>query len=251
MTEGRVEDPALAESDGEEQGLVLAGPAGLGVRKGRGQDGEVLGRSAQAVIEFVFRVHPFLRQSLHDGVLRLAGGHLEGMLAAMAAARARRGVAHDFAFPVKPRSGLFIAPFPTADADHLIVLRPFGESVVGGVDRNEAAAVANEGDQLCPKFLGPEVAVVVGEHHRHAVELGLHRGHVTALAGQRHDLHREASGSLKDLLQVRRGRAPVVVVLAVDEEHAKAAGIRGEHGHRQPHGEQQDTVDHHPTLPMR
>ena len=42
-----------------------------------------------------------------------------------------------------------------------------------------------------------------------------------------------------------------MVVLAVDEEDAKAAGIRGEHGHRQPHGEQQDTVDHRPTLPMR
>jgi hypothetical protein len=42
-----------------------------------------------------------------------------------------------------------------------------------------------------------------------------------------------------------------VVVLAVDEEDTDTVRIRGEHGHRQPHGEQQDTVGHHRTLPMR
>ena len=68
---------------------MLAGPVRLGVRKGRGQDGEVLGRSAQAIVEFILGVHPLRRESLHDGVLGLASGHLEGMLAAMAAARPR------------------------------------------------------------------------------------------------------------------------------------------------------------------
>ena len=146
MAEGRVEDSTLTEGDGEEQRLVLAGSVRLRIRQRRGQDGEVLGRSAQAIVEFILGVHPLRRESLHDGVLGLAGGHLEGMLAAMAAARPRRGVPHDLAFPIKPRSGLFVAPFPTADADHFVVLGPFCEGVVGGMDRNEAAAVANEGD---------------------------------------------------------------------------------------------------------
>jgi hypothetical protein len=41
-----------------------------------------------------------------------------------------------------------------------------------------------------------------------------------------------------------------VVILTVDEKNPKSAGIRGEHGHGQPHSKQQNTLDHDRTLAL-
>src|SRR5436190_2197643 len=66
------------------------------------------------------------------------------------------------------------------------------------------------------------------------------------------DVHREAPGVLEDLLQYGRGLLPVVVVLAVDDEHLdllvrgpdrERGGTQGNEGSNESHGRLRGRVD--------
>src|SRR5205823_5536103 len=81
------------------------------------------GGAAEAIVEFVFRVHPFWRETFHDRVLGRAGNHEEFVLFAVAATASWRGIFFPCAV-AQPEvwAGFFIAIAPTAQATHFIVI---------------------------------------------------------------------------------------------------------------------------------
>src|SRR3954468_9048127 len=67
VAERGVEGAAFAIVANEEEGFVFAGAGLFFGGKSAGEDGEVLRRAAEAVLEFVLGVHPFFGQPAHDG----------------------------------------------------------------------------------------------------------------------------------------------------------------------------------------
>jgi len=116
-----------------------------------------------------------------------------------------------------------------AETDDLIVFRPFGEGVVGGVEYDDAAARAEVAEELFfdrerPAFGGFEVTAVVVQDDD--VGARKRRSPSGGATGRNADL--EAAGGFEDLADGLGGGRPVVVVLAVDDEGPEFAGGEGE-----------------------
>ena len=113
-----------------------------------------------------------------------------------------------------------IAP---AQADHLVVRRPVGERVIGCVDDRQSAPL---GDVLLERLADlrrPWLAVVVAENHVILGELGAERIPRRTLGlgtGRGGHVHREPARTLQVGLHRRGHDPPVVVVLAVHDQHA-------------------------------
>ncbi len=136
---------------------------------------------------------------------------------------------------------------PPAEADHLVVGGPVGEGVVAGMPDIDAAAVAHErlevllhrarpGRAAAEVVAGLDDDVVVGELRPPRVPTRrvrrLWRGR---------DVHLEHPGRLEDAADERRGEPPVVVAVAVHDQHADGRldgeGARGRR--RQQHAQDQ------------
>ena len=244
MAHRRVENKALAVPDGEHHWFVALALGAVG----GGEDGHVFGGTAEGVVQLVLRVHPLGRHAVGDWVGGVADDDFECVLRAVAAAGARLRVADEVApvVVIDVRPVFLGAAAPAAEADHPVVLEPARERVVGGMDRDEAPAVAHVFLERPLYRLWPLLAVVIADDHVVLVErraegvpLGLKllanffgslsRLGLLALAqvarwaggarwgGEHIDL--EQLGLLHLRLHVRRHGFPVVVVLTVDEQH--------------------------------
>ncbi len=220
-----MKNPALAIGDGHEQRLVLAGAAGGFVRESRSQHGDVLGRPAQLVVEFILGVHPFRRQTRHNRVVRGASHHQEGVLSAVVAARTGPGVGDKFAITLaKQGARILITSFPSAQGDHLVVLLPFWERVVRRMHRNESTAAPDEADQRFLHRLGPRLSVVIRHDGLIGGEVGFETGHVLASGRGSGHLDLDHARLLENVTQHRCGRFPIVVVLPIDNQHFERSG---------------------------
>src|SRR3954466_12623720 len=79
MPERGVKYAAFPIRQGEQDRLVLAGAIRRWIRVRRCKQIYVLRRPPEAVVEFILGVHPFERQSLHDGMRWIAGRDYERM----------------------------------------------------------------------------------------------------------------------------------------------------------------------------
>ena len=139
----------------------------------------VFAGSAQGGIELVGGVHPYGRQAFEDGVLGFPRSDLEGAARAVRAGVSGRWVRHKFAVIEVPHGpGFFGAPAPAADADHLVVGGPFGEGVVGRMDDNESAAIADVLLELRAQALGPGRRIEIGHDDLVLAEVGMKAGEV-------------------------------------------------------------------------
>ena len=128
MAEGGVEDASLAKGDGHEEGLVFAGAAGFFGGEGAGEDGDIFGRAAETILDFVFGVQQKRCQAICDGMGRFACFEDKFVLFAVAAAFPRSFIAHPFSIAqAQVRAGLLVASFPAADGNHAIVIEPAGK----------------------------------------------------------------------------------------------------------------------------
>jgi len=116
VSHGSVEDASFAIGNGQEHGFVSFRLR----RVGGAVDGDILGRSTELAVKFVFGVEPFVRKSLGDGMLRAEVFDEEGGAWAMAAAVAFGSVvAHDLTIDgVEPSAILDERPpAPTTDRE--------------------------------------------------------------------------------------------------------------------------------------
>jgi hypothetical protein len=229
VAERGVEDAAGAEGDGEENGFVAAGRCGRdGLVVGGGEDGEVFGGAAEAVVEFVGGVTEGRRKAAGDGVVGFADVDCEGVDGAVVAAATGRGIADDFIVPIDPRAPAFVATFPAAEAADGVVVGPVGKGVAGGVNDDEAAALADVVDEGGFRFGGPGVAGVVGDDDGVAGEVGAEGGHVAAFGRRDGDVDGEETGVGERFFEEGRGEFPVVVVLPGEDEGFQRGGGGGE-----------------------
>ena len=155
-----MENATLTVGDHHQHGLVLVGFIG---ERG-GEDGDVFGGAAQAVVEFVFGVHPLGGQAAEDRVVGDVGLDQKFVLGAVAAAGAGGEVFDPTGgAEAEVGAGFFVAPAPTTEADDRVVVGPVGEGVIGGVIGDEAAAVFDVGEERGVDGGGPTLAVVVGD----------------------------------------------------------------------------------------
>src|ERR1039457_1310142 len=76
---------------------------------------------------------------------------------------------------------LFLAVAPAAHRDHLLVGFPFRKGIVGGVVRDEAAAVADVFFERASGRGRPGIAVVIGNYYGISREVGVEGTHVRPL----------------------------------------------------------------------
>ena len=170
---------------------------------------------------------------------------------AVARVAALAGGDADDAAIVTDREGHAEVLFPPAEADHLVVGGPVGKGVVAAMPDIDAATAAHERLEVLPHRArpgraSPEVVaglnddVVVGEPRPpHVPARRVLRGR------RRRDVHPEEPDRLEDAPDERGGEPPVVVAVAVHDEHAHGR-LRGEdaHGRRhQQHGQQQTDLE--------
>jgi hypothetical protein len=162
VAEGGVEDATFDVIADEEEGFVFARTGLFFGGEGAGENGEIFGGAAEAIVEFVFGVHPFFGKAAHDGVFGSAGDHQEGVLFAVAAAATRSRVGFPGAVAqAEVGTGFFVAIVPAAEADHFVVSGPFGKGIVGSVNGDEAAAIFHVAFEVGFGFIGPGFAVVI------------------------------------------------------------------------------------------
>src|SRR6185312_6468372 len=117
------------------------------------------------------------------------------------------------------RAVFFVAVAPTADADHLVVFLPLGKGIVGGVVTDKAAAVAHEVFKSLAGFFGPGCAVVVADDNLVFGEVGMEI--VVGAAGfSGGDVDGEDFCAFQGGFEQRCRGLPIVIVLAVDNQHA-------------------------------
>ena len=209
----------ISERDHHEHRFLFAAAAHFLRRHRAREHRNVLRRAAQAVVEFVLPVHECGGQPLHDRMIRRAVVQREFVLLAVAATATGRGVERPLAVAeAQIRAAFFIAPAPAADADHLVVGRPFGERIVRRMDGHEAAAASHEFLECLLRRRGPRLAVVVRDDDGVVGKFRLPRFDPLPFLGRGGHVHDEDARLLKDLLHHRRGHLPLVIVLAVHDE---------------------------------
>src|SRR5690606_37544297 len=134
---------------------------------------------AEAVVALVHGVQPERRQAGRYRV-GFAQRNLEFVLRAVAAAASGRGVVDPFAgfIIIDVGAVMFVTTAPTAEANHVIVGRPLGEGVVGGVDDDQSAAITHVGFEGGAGGVGPGrgLPAKVGNHHVVGGEIGSEPG---------------------------------------------------------------------------
>ena len=96
MAHWRVENDAFTVLDRHHHWLVSLALGAVG----GGEDGHVLGGTAEGVVQLVLRVHPLGWHPLSDRVGAISNDDLEGMLRAVTAAAAGLCIPNDFAVVV-------------------------------------------------------------------------------------------------------------------------------------------------------
>ena len=160
MAEGGVEDAALAIVDGQEIGLLLA----IEIRHGGGEHGDVFSGTAKMAVKLILSMAPAGGKTAGDGVIGGLDFHHKLVLRPVGTAFARRGVAEEAAvFDVEPGAGFFIAPAPTTDADHAIVLGPGTKGIVGSMDGDKTTAIFDVVVEGGAHGFGPILAIVIAD----------------------------------------------------------------------------------------
>jgi len=168
----RVEDPALAITQSPNHRLMVTGAALGLVGIGRGEQVHLTYRPPEPVIKFIGGMHPFLRHVFGDWVLGVANDDGESLLRAMAGARPLALLdALLLSRRVENKSAAEIVVAP-AEANHLVVLFPAAEGVVGSMDDDEALAVLEPSFQRGLEIRGPLGAVIVTENDIVVGEVG-------------------------------------------------------------------------------
>lgn len=144
------------------------------------------------------------------------------VLRAVGAALAGSSVAEEFAvLYVKPRAGFLIASAPAADSDDAVVFGPVAEGIIGGVNRDEAAAIFDIGFEGGADGVGPAFTVVVGDDDVVGGEVRVPRGPSflrSAFGWGGGDSNGEGAGGFESVPEDWGGDVPLVVVLAVEDE---------------------------------
>ena len=195
VTERRVEHAPRAVAADQDHRLVLTGAA-LVRRRERGREhAHALGvQRLQAVVELV-GVRAQVREIARDRMIAVDHLHVEGV---------ERAVAGTLAPQV---------------ADELLVLLPALEGVVGRVDHRDTRPGLDRCEEVALRRLAPARSVVV----EHEDGVGLQRRGIGERLGRLvGHVDRELAALLEHLLQRARAPAPVVVVLAADDQGADA-----------------------------
>jgi hypothetical protein len=176
-------------------------------------------------------MQPVRRQTFGDGMRAIEYEHFEVMARAVARVEARAfRNCHDP--PVHNGQAWPEALFAPAEADHFVVLGPFGKRVVRGVEHDKAAAVADVLLQRDFGFARPSRAVfqvaAIEVVHDHVVA-----GEIGRLGGPGCDVDFEPATAFENGADRARARFPVVIVHAVDNQRGELAigavcGQRGE-----------------------
>jgi len=197
MPQHHVEHASGAVLRDDHHRLVRAGAAHVGAGVGGGED--VAGHVVQ-VYELVVQLVPLheVGEAGGDRVLVVHDAHQELVEVAVAGA---------------------LAP---QQADHLLVLDPAGEGVVGGVQDDQPRARGNGGLEVGARGVAPLRAIVVAEDQVIARQPGGGVQHRRRIVGSG---HREAAGICEQLFDERRGARPVVIVRAGQQQ-----GVDGVHG---------------------
>src|SRR5665213_1055759 len=122
VPERGMKDASFAVVHDQQQGFIASRAVIGGVGVGGCENWHVLAGTPEGVVEFIALVHPFFRQSFHDGVLTVSHSHLIRNPLAVAARSAGRRILLKFAvFVIPERAGGFVGIATAADADHLVV----------------------------------------------------------------------------------------------------------------------------------
>ena len=235
MAHRRVEHAPLAMVDDDQHRFVAIGDIGAG----SGEDLHVPGRATELVVEFVLHVQPDRRHPRRNRMPGVTHDHREGPLSAMVSTGAGGIVAHRSALVVEVDVGAaaFVATPPAAEADHLVVGRPRGERVVGGVNRHEAPTASDVRLEGLPGLLWPIGGAVPEVAHDHGVSGEVRaKGGIWPLRCMGDDVDGEQARLFKGRLHHLRRRRPVaVVVLTIDDQGPHRLGCRRPRRSKQPH----------------
>src|ERR1017187_3506897 len=183
VAQSGVEHAALAIADRHQHRLVLARPL-VGRVGVRGGDQRQAGRrAAERIVQLILHVHPDRRQALDDRMTGVAQRDLKREARAMVAASAGIRIEPDLsAAPAHHWTELrSLAVAPATHRDHLLVGFPLRKGIVGGVIRDQAAAVADAFFQRARGGGRPGIAGVIGNHHGICRKVGLEGAHVRPL----------------------------------------------------------------------
>ena len=131
--------------------------------------------------------------------------------------------AQEAAAGVVDGDGVAVVPVPPSQADHPVVLGPFGKSVVGGVDDRQTPSGV---DVLLQRLLhrsGPGLTIVVADDDVERPEIrppaapGAGFGFLGRTGGSD---NLEQTGALQGAAQRLAGLHPVVIVLSVEQKNA-------------------------------
>jgi len=231
VTERGVEDAALAVAERHKHRFISPRTLLLGVGVGGGEYANIFRRATQFLIKFIFGVQPRVWQAAHNGMVGITRSDQKLVLRAVAATSSWRFFVDDqlVRFEIEVGSSCFLAPAPTPQANHLIVLWPIGKGVVRGVDGDEAATAVDVGLKFELRFAWPGVAVVVADNDIEVGKIGAEAAHVLVIGGRGSHIDCKSIALGKVPFHDRGRDLPFVIVLAVDDQHLErpARPLRG------------------------
>ena len=118
------------------------------------QHSDVLSRPAELSVELIVGVHPDRWQALHDRMLRVARSHLERQTRSVLSGGPRGRIGDQLAIlPIPIGPCLLVTVPPAANSGHLVVGRPIGKGVIGGVHNHKPSAVCSRTFQTAARKL--------------------------------------------------------------------------------------------------
>ncbi len=181
---------------------------------------------------------PLLRQATGHGVIRDAVDHLERIARAMASGHAWSGIGNQLSvLIIEMRSRLFVAAAPAAHADHQVVLPPVRKGIIGGVDRYQAAAVADVLFERGLYTIRPAIvgSVVIRDNHLVFAPFGFERAEIAATWRRGDHIHLKNARVVQHPFQIGGGLLPGMVsarLLSVEQHDVDRSGSGARYGAR-------------------
>ena len=192
-----------------------------------GQNGEPFRRTVLAVGQLLGGLDPVGGHAARDGVVAVEEAQLEIVSRTVARIAALPGrQPYDLPAGADDQARAELAG-PPAEADHVVILRPFQKGVVGGMKDDEAAAGTDIAQQIGFDLGGPAEAIflfaavpveqdrLVVREARPPLRPRFGRS-VTRRAGR--DIHLKTPGGLEDGTHFARRGFPVVIIDAIDDQ---------------------------------